>query len=94
MKKGQIALPIAMVGSIVMSVIVGATSYFSSINAQESKVAEVKQTAAVLEARVGSVENNIKEIKDDIKSNREEVRNLTTKIDKLLWANGIKSSPQ
>ena len=82
-KKGEISLPLAVVGSLIMSTIMGVGAYFTSVNAQDKNLAAVSQSVAVVETRVNGVDEDIGDIKDDIKD-------LNTKIDKLLWANGIK----
>ena len=63
--------------------IAGLGSYYSSINASDSKIAEVRQTAAVIGARTDNLEKVVIEIKADTKD-------INKKIDQLLWISGVK----
>lgn len=41
--QGNITIPIAIVGSVLIATITGAASYFGTVNAQNAKVADVKE---------------------------------------------------
>lgn len=48
MSKGQISIPIATVGAILIAVVGWSSSYFGNLSAQSASIAEVKTDVAVL----------------------------------------------
>lgn len=73
--KGSVTIPLAVAISGSLVVVGWISQYYVQVNAQDAKVAEVRQTTAVLENRVGTIEKQFERIEE--------------KIDDLLWANGI-----
>lgn len=62
----RFSLPITVVGSVIVSVVIGLASYFGSINTQAAALAVVDTKVQVLDTKQVYTEERLKRIEDKI----------------------------
>lgn len=81
---GTISIPIALVGSLLMASIAGMAAYYGTVNAQNEKVATVKQEVysdfSLDRQRITAVETDVKTIKESQLRVETDIRELLRRI--------------
>lgn len=87
--KGIVTVPIVVALSLGSMVLGGVVVFYTSVSAQDRQISYNRQTAAVLDARVSTVEKNLDTIKTDVKDTNNQITTINMNMNQLLWANGI-----
>jgi seryl-tRNA synthetase len=96
MNRGSISIPIATVGSIILSFVAGVASYYGAMNAQAQRASDIKtelsqkvaDTKADLSDKISGVDTKVEVVKADSAQFEKRLDRFENKIDELLKANG------
>lgn len=82
--KGTLTLPVAVVGSVILTVAAGLASYFGTVNAQDNKISEAKtvinESISQDRQRISTLEEAVKTIKDSQLETRADIKEILRRV--------------